>query len=129
MNRREISIHDNEIHSYNFCLKTKKLTLKTLFSGKQTNIEFFEVLAYSFDGVSDQNILFEIADKDIESFFRWYIEHGEVPKQLENGLPLENYVTEDLLAFLKKENYRYYEVNASVGLDGYVIAKSMLKVT
>lgn len=126
MKNVEISIHDNEIHSYEMCFPEKNLTFKTSYLNEQTDIQFAAVLAYSFAWAGEQNVLFEAVESSIEGFVRWYSSNKDTQKAFENGFPIEGFATpEDLLLFLKSEEYRYYELNASVGLDGFVIAKDM----
>lgn len=121
-----ISIHDNEVHSYHFQLPQKNLIINTAYKDEKTDIKFTDVLAYSFENAGEQNILFEVVQSSIEGFVRWYATHAEAQKAFEYGYPLTNINSPDaLLAFLKKESYNYYEVNASVGLDGFVLAKKM----
>ena len=129
MPNNQIRIHDNEITSYEFHLPEKRLTLNTSYQSENTKVHFLHVLAYSFDGAGDQNILFEITDNSIKGFVNWYASHADTQKALEYGFPLKGFPNpEALLTFLKAEGYQYYEVNASVGLDGFVLAKDMKMV-
>ena len=124
---KEISIHDNEIMSYRMLLPEKKMVIETAYKGERIDIVFDEVLAYSFDNFqSEQNILFEAVDSSIEGFVNWYSRNTETQKAFENGFPIQGIKEPgELKTFFKKEGYRYYELNASVGLDGFVIAKRM----
>jgi len=63
----------------------------------------------------------------IESFVNWYRNHKETQKPFEYGFPINGITDADtLLDFLQREEYKYWEINASVGLDGFVIAKNMI---
>lgn len=120
----KINVHDNEVHSYEFCFPEKTLTLKTSHQNDKTDIQFITVLVYSFENARDQNILFDVVR--IEEFVRLYSADREEENEFEYGFPIGNFSNpKDLLSFLQTEAYHYYEIDSSVGLYGYVIAKDM----
>lgn len=121
-----MKIHDNEIKSYSFNMLDRKLVFKTILEEEIIDIVFYNVLAYSFSSIEEQNLISEITEtKDIDGFVSWYFR--KMPKSSsEFGLPIENIRTaKELRSYLRQEKYCYFEINATVGLDGYVIAKNM----
>lgn len=120
------SVHDNEVHAYRMVFPKKTLILETAYQTEKTDIRFAEVLAYSFENAGEQNVLFEVVESSLEEFIRWYSEHPDTQQAFEYGFPIEGMKNPGaVLDSLKAQGYRYYEVNASVGLDGFVIAKGI----
>ena len=108
MSYSRISVHDNEIHSYRMLLPEQTLIFETIHLNKKTDIQFQDVLAYSFDGAGEQNIIFEIADLSIENFVNWYRKHKETQKPFEYGFPIKGITNPDtLLQYLTQESYKY----------------------
>lgn len=118
------SIHDNEIISYTVDLQKKKITFQTL-GGKDNEvsviIEFIDVLAHLFESQLQGSILLDISQFEIGSFVKDNKELLE--KQKDSAWPMYYEKREDLLEYILHENYNYYVISASYGLNGWVIAK------
>lgn len=119
-----LNIHDNEIVSYEVDLRKSKITFQTL-DGKDdsvtTTIEFTDVLAHMFETQLQGSIMFEISTFEISRFLKNNEELLE--KQKDCGWPIHYEKTEDLLEHLQREQYNYYVISASYGLNGWIIAK------
>jgi len=127
MSNKQISVHDNEIRSYKMVLPESTLIFETTYQNENTTITFLNVLAYSFDGAWNQNIIFDIIPSKIEIFVDWYRNHKETQKPFEYGFPINGITNADIMMdFLKREEYKYWEIDSSVGLNGFVIAKNFV---
>lgn len=120
----EINIHDNEVLSYRLLLPMRQLIMETTYQSEKTDIIFDDVLAYSFEDAGDQNIIFEAVESSLNGFIDWYAGNNDKQNPFEFGLPVQG-TPDELKQFLNEQGYHYYEINASVGLDGFVIAKGM----
>ena len=119
-----------EVISIGFCPEDARLIIKTkdCASGveRYNNIVFFQVLAYGFDDIGRKNIIDEIADNPVLYFLNWYYSDRNPQKQfmLAYGLPLA--FTDKTSAVKAADGkYIYYEINAYIGMDGFVIAQEM----
>lgn len=124
-----ISIHENKILSVEFFPDKNKLIIKTeknsYKSVEYINIIFFDVYAYSFKGIDKENIIDEATENFILGFLNWYYSKGctDWHSGMEYGLPLpfdDKTIAINTLA----ETHKYYEINACIGLDGWVIARN-----
>lgn len=84
-------------------------------------IEFIDVLAHMFETQLPGSILLDISQFEINSFVKDNKELLE--KQKDSAWPMYYEKSEDLLEYLLHENYNYYVISASYGLNGWVIAK------
>ena len=88
-------------------------------------IIFSDVDAYEFNEIGEENVIDEIADNDIFSFLDWYYSDRNVSRQSAMKYNLPFLFTDKLSAIEVLETYTYYEINAHIGMDGFVIAKRM----
>ncbi|MFC6648743.1 MULTISPECIES: hypothetical protein [Paenibacillus] len=118
------NIHDNEIVSYTVDLQKSKITFQTL-GGKDNSvpvmIEFIDVLAHRFETQLQGSILLDISQFEISSFVKDNKELLE--KQKDFAWPMYYEKRADFLEYLLHENYNYYVISASYGLNGWVVAK------
>ncbi|WP_342547465.1 hypothetical protein NST69_25425 [Paenibacillus sp. FSL P2-0089] len=118
------NIHDNEIISYKVDLQKSKITFQTL-GGKDNSvpvmIEFIDVLAHMFETQLQGSILLDISQFEISRFVKSNKELLE--HQKDSAWPMYYEKREDLLEYLLHENYNYYAISASYGLNGWVVAK------
>lgn len=118
-----------EILSVEFFLPEAKFIIKAKCcvdnNTKLVNIIFSDVYAYEFNEIGEENVIDEIADNDIFSFLDWYYSDRNVPRQSAMKYNVPFLFTDKLLAIEVLETYTYYEINARIGMDGFVIAKRM----
>lgn len=119
-----LSIHDNEIVSYEVNFQERKITLHTICenSDSVTVIEFIDVLTHMFETQVQGSIILDISTLEVSRF----IKHNKelLEKQKNYGWPMHYGTTEDLLEHLQNEKYDYYVISASFGLNGWIIAKN-----
>lgn len=125
-----VLIHDNKILSVEFFPNETKLIMKTksIINNRfeYINIIFLDVYAYSFNEFGKENVIDEVAENPLPGWLHWYYTNDNSQRRstMEYGIPL---------SFADKESainelvgiYNYYEINASIGMDGWVIAKKM----
>ncbi|MCZ8520836.1 MULTISPECIES: hypothetical protein [Paenibacillus] len=118
-----ISIHDNEITSYKVDLKNHKITFHTLSPTNHQEVEvlFVEVLAHQFEAPLEGSIIFGIQEYELDRFIDG--NRNLLEKQKKYCWPMYYDNMNDLSSFLKKENYLYYVIQSSYGLNGWVVAK------
>ena len=120
-------IHDNEITSYDVDILNKKIVLHTTYEVREVNestdIIFEDVLTHCFDDVIYSNIIFSICDLEIEKFIEDY--HEKLKDRKNMGWPIFYDDESQLLQKLKDNNYKVFEIDSSLGLSGFVIAKSI----
>jgi hypothetical protein len=119
-----LSIHDNEIVSYEVDFRKSRITFQTV-DGRDdsvtTTFEFTNVLAHMFETQLQGSVILDISSFEISRFLKSNKELLE--KQKNYGWPIHYEKIEDLLEHLQNEKYNYYVISASYGLNGWVIAK------
>lgn len=118
------SVHDNEILSYEVDFQKRKITIKTIYADLSpvTIIEFTDVLTHVFDTQLPGSIILDVEKSEIKYFMKYNKEL--LKKEKGFGWPIFYKKTEDLREYLENENYNYYEILASLGLSGWVLAKN-----
>lgn len=119
-----LSIHDNEIVSYEVDFQGSKITLHTIGGNSDpvtTTIEFIDVLTHMFETQLQGSIIFDISTLEISRFIE---DNKELLEKTKNyGWPMHYGTTKDLINHLYNEKYNYYVILSSYGLNGWIIAK------
>lgn len=120
-----LNIHDNEIMSYEVDLKKNQIILHTQYKEagviRNTNIFFYDVLVHFFQNELSGSILFDIEKYDVNLFIK---RNSDLLKKKKNYCWPMSYNTEDELAErLIADQYCYYAISSSYGLNGWVLAK------
>ncbi|GAA0134814.1 hypothetical protein YSY43_16540 [Paenibacillus sp. YSY-4.3] len=117
------NIHDNEIISYEVDLKNHKIIIHTIQNPGSTSTEivFCDVLAHLFETQLEGSIIFDVNEYELSYFFK--DNHELLEKQKNSCWPMEYDTIEELTEKLVKEQYTYYVVTSSYGLNGWVLAK------
>ncbi|MGZ9640379.1 hypothetical protein [Bacillus cereus] len=119
-----ISVHDNIIISYQVNLEKKEIRIHTLTElGKNVYIVFSDVLAHRFNTQISYSIIFNIDEDPLSDFFKKNKKLLEQEKPY--GWPTDYEDIKELEKTLVKENYIYYNICASYGLSGWVLAKKL----
>jgi hypothetical protein len=122
-------IHDNEITSYVVDLERHHITLYTkhLHQELQVNeekiIKFQNVNSHLFENISQQNILLDINEYSIEDFVKENKEFLEERKKY--SFPIDYSTEENLIEKLNSMNQKYFTINSSNGLSGWILAENM----
>jgi hypothetical protein len=119
-------VHDNEIVSYKVDLKNHKIIVHTQYQEsalvKDIDIIFHDVLVHLFQNELSGSIIFDIEKYEIGQFLK---NNSELLKKKKNYCWPMDYDTEkELTERLLKDQYSYYVISSSYGLNGWVLAKS-----
>ncbi|MFJ7819706.1 hypothetical protein ACIQYX_28515 [Bacillus toyonensis] len=119
-----ISVHDNTIISYQVNLEKEEIRMHTLTeSGSNVYIVFSGVLAHFFKTHISPSIIFNIDEDPILDFFK---ENKKLlEEQKSRCWPIYYEDIKELEETLIKGNYFYYNICASLGLTGWVLAKKL----
>ena len=124
----ELSVHDNFLLSY--CVQTDKqeIHLHTVFPGQEppelTNVVFTGVIGYHFEQDNFQTIIFGIDETEVEAIYaedRKLFEYGR--KYCWPGA--WNTSDEAVLTYLIENEIKGFSLSSSLGMVGWVLAKSM----
>lgn len=119
-----ISIHDGVIIGYSVSFLENELILDIeTVTNEIVTVSFENYLAHDFLHVMAGSILFDIDEADLNTFL---VENRE---QFENfklyTWPILYGNTNELEQELQNHNYKCYVISASLGLTGYVFAKTL----
>lgn len=120
------NVHDNEIINYKVDFKKNEITFETIdVSDKTVMIVFKDVLVHQFETEMPNSIIFDIEKYDLEKMVK---DNKELLEQKKAFCwpPIGDYNdTDDLIKKLKNDKYNYYIIESSLGLSGWVLAKSL----
>ena len=129
MPSEEISVHDNVILSYTVGCKSREIVFETEFPGDErelTNVTFSGVVAYEFQNDSEaRSMIFDfeedsplaLYDDNVEKF-RAHLPYGWPGKWAKSR--------ESARAFFQENGIRAWYLAASVGMHGWILARSMV---
>lgn len=117
-------MHDDCIVAYSANLEDKNIVVQTYNNTKkkQGKIYFSGVLTHSFKCIIDYNIISDIQECEIRTFFSDNQE--ELIKMEGYCWPVEYQTTQELIDFLITNDYKYIKINSSYGMFGWILAKS-----
>ena len=122
-----ISIHDNEVQSYTVDMRNKTIRLDTTWSHEDkrehTVVEFRGVTAHYLVDATYQNMLFSIEEDSIDTFI--FDNKPLMQKSIHTCWPCFYGNLDELEQYLRKEEARYFVISASIGLNGWVLAREM----
>lgn len=102
-----------------------ELRITTDQQGKRLVLRFEELLAHHFDHTGRRNVIYDVSAISPDAFIT--AERRQLTRTLRYGFPLgEGKDTEALRAYLSAHSYSVYQIRASVGMCGYVIAKRLV---
>ncbi|WP_427051615.1 hypothetical protein [Paenibacillus sp. TC-CSREp1] len=118
-----ISVHDNEVISYEVNLKDKYIVVHTENRGEAVKIDFKHVMAHLFEEHLCGSILLDITEYEMNRFID---EHKEVfEKHKPYGWPINYESIDELTEVLTQEQYKCYIISSSYGFNGWVLAKEL----
>ena len=117
-------MHDDYIAAYSVNLEEKNIIIQTYnkIKKKHSKICFSEVLTHSFRCIIDYNIIMDIQECEISTFCR--DNHEKLIKMQGYCWPVDYQTEEELIDFLRTNNYKYIRINSSYGMSGWVLAKA-----
>jgi len=127
-------VHDNIILSYNVDLVQEILVIKTKYHTQEvceeTDVIFKGLLTHDFKHVLQNSMIFDIQEYPIERFIKNSSELIEREKGYGWPFPFfdarEKRNKEMLMAYVRAKKYKVFEIMASTGLNGWVMAKQMM---
>ena len=125
------SVHDNTLIAYAVHGKNRTITLQTEYPhtdpAELTDVIFEDVLAYHFQHDLMGNIIFDIEEVDLASCLHDNQALFEAGQQW--GWPLGwEPQKESMECYARRMGLRAFELSASYGMTGWVLAKTMTKV-
>ncbi|KMM61124.1 hypothetical protein ACH95_07825 [Bacillus glycinifermentans] len=120
-------IHDSKILNYRIDFEYSKVEIKAVSEQEiPVKILFEDFFAVHFEDQLPDSILLDIVEGEIEAFA---IENKELLDQRKDYYwPMDYDDIEELINFIKKNGFRYYKIQASYGLNGWILSKRMLIV-
>lgn len=122
------SLHENNVYSIVEECERRRIVLFTEHvedeSVEYTDVSFTDVIAHWFDHILPGNILVGVEDWNLEQFLQHEWERFERGRK-HGWPPLEFETRAELLSALEEDRYKAYNVHASYGLGGWVVARSM----
>ena len=117
-----IDVHDNKIISYEVNLQDCKITLHTVSEENESiDIIFSDVLAHGFLREKKGSIILDINKHSVDSFIK---SKKSLLEERKDYAWLMNYKTlDELREKLINEQYAYYAMCASYGMNGWVLCK------
>ena len=117
-------MHDSYIIAYSVNLEERKLVIQTYnnIKKKQGKICFYEVLTHSFKCIIDYNIILDIQECEISFFFNDNKE--ELIKMQDYGWPIVYLTEQELIDYIRTNEYKYIKINSSYGMEGWILARS-----
>ncbi len=128
-----ISVHDNFLVSYEVLSERREIRLHTEFRDKgqpfdHTDVVFTGVSAYHFWQDGFGSIIFDIDETTPEDIYR--IHRVEFEAGGKYGWPGDWGKTEQTAhAHFREHGVRGFTLHSSFGMDGWVLAKSMAKIS
>jgi hypothetical protein len=128
MNSPEISVHDNVVKGYSVLCEERKIVIHTAFRERepheQTDVIFRDVEAYYIANDNLKTILFDITECPFSELL------AEYASEFETGVKYcwpgaWNKSPEACSEFLTKNGSRGWTIDSSIGMTGFIIARSM----
>ena len=128
----ELSVHDNFLLSYCILAHQQEIHFQTVFPDQKppelTDVVFSGVVGYYFERDNFQTIIFDIEEMDVEVI---YTNHREL---FEEGRKYcwpgaWNTSDEAVITYLLENEIQGYYLSSSLGMAGWVLAKSITLVS
>lgn len=127
-----VQAHDNKILSYEIHLKDEKIILHTEYTHKDIyqliDFVFTGVFTHFFEGQLPGSIILDISTNDITTFFNNQENIDLLKEKKKYGWPADYESIDDLKQTLVTNDFQYYELSSSYGLNGWIIAKNYCAV-
>lgn len=119
------NIHDSQILNYQINFEYSKIEIVVLNEqGEHVNISFNDIFAFHFEDQLPSSIILDIVEAEIDLFAT---ENKELLDKRKNYFwPMDYDYVEELTDYIKENGYRYYKIQASYGLNGWILSKKVL---
>jgi hypothetical protein len=128
------SVHDNHLIGYEVDGKAKRIVLRTEYPHdglpfERTDVVFEGVEVYSFRFTCLVSIIFAIEEQPFE---QTVLEHWSEFNAGEQGWPdrwfLDETKNRARISAMAKDGMKWFELNSSYGMDGWIIARAVTYV-
>lgn len=117
--------HYVRVSGYTVDYDAQQLCIRANRQGQLLTFRFEELLAHHFDHAGNRNVIYDISTVPMDEFVA--AERKQLARTLRYGFPAPvNGGPDDLRRSLNEQGYRVFEIRASVGLCGFVIAKRLV---
>ncbi|MFP7416673.1 hypothetical protein [Priestia filamentosa] len=118
-------IHDSKILNYQIDFEYSKIEIRVESEqGDQMKILFEDFFAFHFEDQIPHSVLLDIVEGDLNSFA---LENKEVlDKGKDYYWPMDYDHIEELINHIKKNGYNYHKLQASYGLNGWILSKRVI---
>lgn len=115
-------IHDSKISNYQIDFEQLKIVVRVKTEKEeQIEILFEDFFAFHFEDQLPYSILLDIVEREVNSFA---LENKELlAKSKDYFWPMDYEYIEELINYITENSYKYYKVQASYGLNGWILAK------
>ncbi len=120
-----MAAHCVQVLGYTVDYEVGELNITTEQQGKRLQMRFEELLAHHFDHAGLRNVIYDVATVSLDAFIA--AERRQLTRALRYGFPLqEGRGPDELRRYLSEGGYSVFQIRASVGMYGYVIAKRLV---
>ncbi|MED4532070.1 hypothetical protein ABET51_07655 [Metabacillus fastidiosus] len=115
-------IHDSKVLNYQIDFEYLKIEIKVMSEQEnQMKIFFEDFFAFHFEDQLPDSILLDIVEEEIDSFA---LENKELlDKGKDYYWPMDYDYVEEMINYIKESGYHYYKIQASYGLNGWILSK------
>ncbi len=116
------NIHDNTIIKYSVDFENSKIIINTINEdGERIDIIFEDILTCAFEEQQKNSIILDIEERTSREFIN---DNIELLKR-DYGWPIVYNNIEELNRIIEAQKYKYYILQSSFGLSGWVVAKTI----
>jgi hypothetical protein len=116
-------IHDYEIDGYSVDFKESKIVMEVSLESQKKQIIFSGVFTYKFEEEMPYSCISDLEEMPMVSFFK---ENKDLLAQNKKyAWPVRYNTLEDLNDKIKQANVRYFVLDSSYGLNGWVLAEKV----
>ncbi|MDM5186833.1 hypothetical protein QUF99_05530 [Bacillus sp. DX4.1] len=115
-------IHDGRILSYQVNFENLKIGLEIEDDREEKiKITFENFFSFHFESQLPDSILLDIIEESVDNFIS---ENEELLSEGKNYYwPMDYDKNEELIDYIKDNNYHYYKIQSSYGLNGWVVCE------
>ena len=120
-----MAAHCVKVLSYTVDFEAGELRIRADREGKRLLMRFEELLAHQFDHTGNRNVIYDVSTVSLDAFIT--AERRQLTRTMRYGFPLkEGRGPDELRKYLSEGGFSVYQIRASVGMCGYVIAKRLV---
>lgn len=119
------NIHDSKILNYQVDFEDRKVEIKLLSEqDERARILFGDFFAFYFEDQLPDSIILDIVESEIDLFVA---ENKDLLNERKDySWPMDYDHESELMNYIKENDYKYYIIQASYGLNGWVLSKKVI---